>query len=451
MVGRILGKGAFGKVNLAVHKLSGKLVAIKSMHKEYLASDNNNEKFKNEITLLRLLRHKNIMSIYETFSTDSYLVIIMELCSGGDLLTYVRKYRKIPESLAKITFKQLLEGLSYCHSKSIIHRDIKLDNILLDEYGHVKIGDFGVSRKVGKDKMLTGKCGTPIYIAPEILKCPEGYNGEKVDIWSAGVVLYAMVYGDFPFKGNTVEEVEECVMIGKYELPEDVSKDLRDLLKHILEPNPNLRIPISDIMSHPWMEGTDSLEMIFSTEEILNLKKEYNIRLQRDNSVDSSMTSSIFTEHELNDTGNEFEEDSNLNKSFVLGPFNSIEQDSGKLMREVEDKIINKKILKFESKLREYNRRYERDNNSKLDNGIYLNTELQINKNDIISKSKVKNIKSKAITLILEKIKENKFNELVLIEMKKMGFERTFVITSLRNHELNCATTLYYLLLSNNN
>ena len=109
IVGRILGKGAFGKVNLCVHKLSGKLVAIKSLHKQYLASEHNNAKFKNEIALLRLLKHKNVIRLYETFMSDTFLLIVIELCGGGDLLTYVRKRRRLSEPIAKVVFKQVFE------------------------------------------------------------------------------------------------------------------------------------------------------------------------------------------------------------------------------------------------------------------------------------------------------------------------------------------------------
>ena len=139
IVGRILGRGAFGKVNLCVHKLSGKLVAIKSLRKEYLEDNDNNTKLQYEISLLRIINNKNVVRLYETFSTENHLLLVMELCSGGDLLNYVRKRRKLTEPIAKFVFKQILDGLSYCHSKGIVHRDIKLDNILLNHRGDIKV------------------------------------------------------------------------------------------------------------------------------------------------------------------------------------------------------------------------------------------------------------------------------------------------------------------------
>ena len=139
IIGKVLGKGAFGKVNLCIHKLTEKLVAIKSLPKEYLETADNNKKLQREISILGMLKHKNIVRLYETISNDKFLLIITELCSGGDLLSYVRKRRKLTEPIAKIAFKQILDGLTYCHSKGVVHRDIKLDNILLDFYGNIKV------------------------------------------------------------------------------------------------------------------------------------------------------------------------------------------------------------------------------------------------------------------------------------------------------------------------
>lgn len=143
LIGRILGRGAFGKVNLCVHKLSEQLVAIKSLHKDYLKDRDNNEKIQNEINALKTIKHRNIIRLYETFTNDHFLLMVIELCGGGDLLSYVRKRQKLEEAVARVVFKQILDGLSCCHSKGIVHRDIKLDNILLNCNGDIKV-DFGV-------------------------------------------------------------------------------------------------------------------------------------------------------------------------------------------------------------------------------------------------------------------------------------------------------------------
>lgn len=194
----MLGRGAFGKVNLAMHKLVRKLVALKSLNKEALTDEVQKAKLMKEVNLLLKLRQNNVVKIYETIETQKHIIIVMELCAGGDLLNYVRKRRRLKEPFAQKIFRQIIDGLSYIHSKNIAHRDIKLDNILLDGKGNVKIADFGVSRQIQPDQIMREQCGTPAYIAPEILR-NRGYS-LNVDLWSAGVVLFAMLYGTVPFK-----------------------------------------------------------------------------------------------------------------------------------------------------------------------------------------------------------------------------------------------------------
>lgn len=139
MIGKILGKGAFGKVNLCIHKLSSKFVALKSLKKNALKAVELNTKVKNEISILKELKHPNVIKLYETFETDTRTILVMELCVGGDLLSYLKKRKKIKESVAKVTIFQILSGLNYLHEKGIAHRDIKLDNILLNSEGQIKV------------------------------------------------------------------------------------------------------------------------------------------------------------------------------------------------------------------------------------------------------------------------------------------------------------------------
>ena len=150
----MLGKGAFGKVNLALQKLSRRLVAIKSINKKFLKDEHSLRKIENEISLLRVMRNKSVVKLYETFETEKHYLFVMELCAGGDLLSYVRKRRKLNETLAKYLFKQIIEGIGYIHSKNILHRDIKLENILLDDKGHIKIADFGVGKQIKQGSIL---------------------------------------------------------------------------------------------------------------------------------------------------------------------------------------------------------------------------------------------------------------------------------------------------------
>ena len=154
-VGKILGKGAFGKVNLGMHRLTRKLVAIKSTDKDQMREESTKRKMMQEIDIIKALKHTSHIKLLETFQTAKHYLIVMELCPGGDLLNYVRKRRKLTERNGKYLFKQIMQGIAYMHEIGIIHRDIKLDNILLDAKGNIKIGDFGVSRRVNNhDELL---------------------------------------------------------------------------------------------------------------------------------------------------------------------------------------------------------------------------------------------------------------------------------------------------------
>lgn len=273
--GKVLGKGAFGKVSLALHKLSKKLVALKLLNKEFLKNETSKEKVMQEVRILKRFRHPNVVKLFETFESQKHIVVVMELCAGGDLLNYVRKRRRLKETYAKYIFRQIIEGIAHIHTKGVLHRDIKLDNILLDGKGIIKIGDFGVSRIVTNinDKM-TEQCGTPAYIAPEILR-DKGYYGFACDLWSAGVVLYAMLYGTVPFKANNMNDLHKLIMKAKYTLKDDISEEARDLLKHLLERDPNVRYSCVDIMAHPWMQGIEDEMILFNEQEQQLIREEF--------------------------------------------------------------------------------------------------------------------------------------------------------------------------------
>jgi serine/threonine protein kinase len=220
-IGRVLGRGAFGKVNLACHKVTEHLVAVKALEKKVLDNEKSTKKrVMQEIAILKQSNHHNVVRLYDSFETHKHICFVMELCQGGDLLSYVRKRRKLKEDNAKYLFKQLIEGLNYIHTqKFVIHRDIKLDNILLDASGRIKICDFGVSKQVKSDReRMYEQCGTPAYIAPEVSNKNKGYKGFKADMWSAGVCLYVMLIGTVPFRAGSMKELHELIRKGKYSL-----------------------------------------------------------------------------------------------------------------------------------------------------------------------------------------------------------------------------------------
>ena len=174
----------------------------------------------------------------------------------GDLLNFVRKRGKVPENIAKIIFKQIIEGLKYIHSKQVVHRDIKLDNILIDLKNTVKICDFGVSKILSPGTVMYEHCGTPAYISPEIYK-HQGYEGYACDIWSARVTLYYMLSGNQPFKGNEPGDIQRAILRDKFKKIEGCTKEANDLLSLMMKKDPKERITITQILNHPWLAGVN--------------------------------------------------------------------------------------------------------------------------------------------------------------------------------------------------
>eukprot|EP00826_Nyctotherus_ovalis_P037573 TRINITY_DN3435_c0_g3_i1.p1 TRINITY_DN3435_c0_g3~~TRINITY_DN3435_c0_g3_i1.p1 ORF type:complete len:828 (+),score=213.76 TRINITY_DN3435_c0_g3_i1:497-2980(+) len=453
-VGRLLGKGAFGKVNLGMHKLTGKLVAIKSISKQYLTDANSRKKLMQEYTILKKLQHPNVLRLYETFDSIKRTLIVVELCSGGDLLNYVRKHKKLSERLAKFILKKLLEGLHHCHSRGVIHRDIKLDNVLLNKFGELKICDFGVSRVVPKDRPMTEQCGTPAYIAPEILK-GAGYEGFAADIWSAGVALYAMLYGTVPFKSNNMKDLHALILKGKYTLKEGVSKEGKDLVRRMLERNPYRRIMIPEILSHVWMQDIDENISLFTSEEKEALEKQY-CHTKR-----NSDSNTLFTEQNVDSTFDE-QLKNNTSKSAILAPFNSTRSnpdssrdyvDSGWPIQE------KREVLCFAAKARDIDRQYERNNNGDIDNGVYnkfVCESTERSPSEVFSSSEsglsdvyteLARVKPKPnICLRFNEKKTVVIDESTLRTMEAFGYPQQYVAKCLNSNEFNHATATYYLL-----
>ena len=166
---RLIGKGAFGKVTLGQHKLTGKHVAIKTIEKAFMKDEFSKRKVFQEVYLLKKIRHSNVIRLLEVFESERHLLIVMEYAGGGDLLQLIKRKGRLQERDAKFIFKQIVYGLAHVHCRSVVHRDIKLDNILLDSEKGVKICDFGVSKILKKGEFIQEQCGTPAYLAPEII------------------------------------------------------------------------------------------------------------------------------------------------------------------------------------------------------------------------------------------------------------------------------------------
>ncbi|XP_053172619.1 NUAK family SNF1-like kinase 2 [Scomber japonicus] len=245
-----LGKGTYGKVKKAKER-SGRLVAIKSIRKEKIKDEQDLVHIRREIEIMSSLCHPHIITIYEVFENKDKIVIVMEYASRGDLYDYICDKRNISEREARHFFRQIVSAVHYCHQNGIVHRDLKLENILLDGNGNVKIADFGLSNLYHGDEYLQTFCGSPLYASPEIVN-GRPYRGPEVDTWSLGVLLYTMVHGTMPFDGNNHKHLVQQISTGNYRKPNNPS-DACGLIRWMLMVNPERRATIEEIAGHWWL------------------------------------------------------------------------------------------------------------------------------------------------------------------------------------------------------
>ncbi|TFK50468.1 Pkinase-domain-containing protein [Heliocybe sulcata] len=244
-LGKVIGEGAYGKVRLGTHRLTSTKVAIKQIPKAMSAS------LTREIHHHRRLHHPHVTQLYEVIATESSIWLVTELCSGGELFDYLAEKGRLNEEETRIIFGQLCLAVAYVHEKGIVHRDLKLENVLLDERCRVKLGDFGFTREFDRSALLETFCGTTGYASPEML-AGQKYLGPEVDVWSLGVILYTLLTGTLPFDDDDESVMRKMVMKGEFEDPEWLSDNARDLLKKILVKDPSQRLQIPQILSHPW-------------------------------------------------------------------------------------------------------------------------------------------------------------------------------------------------------
>ncbi|XP_054166356.1 maternal embryonic leucine zipper kinase-like [Oppia nitens] len=257
-----LGEGGFGKVRLATHLKTGHKVAVKIMNKQRLGSDLCRVRV--EINSLKVLRHENIAKLLQVIETKDEIYLILEYCSGGELFDYLVAKSRLSENETKTIMNDLINALAYIHSNGFAHRDLKPENILFDANHKIKLIDFGLAANQTDNNnslnYLKTCCGSPAYAAPELLQGPN-YSGPAVDVWSAGVLLYALLVGRLPFDDENISALYKKIQSGVYRMPDVLSADAKDLIRSMLKTNPLERITIDKILSHPWLRS----EMTFKT------------------------------------------------------------------------------------------------------------------------------------------------------------------------------------------
>uniref|UniRef100_A0A0M3K1X6 MAP/microtubule affinity-regulating kinase 3 n=1 Tax=Anisakis simplex TaxID=6269 RepID=A0A0M3K1X6_ANISI len=248
---KTIGKGNFAKVKLAKHIPTGIEVAIKIIDKTALNPSSLHKLFR-EVKIMKQLDHPNIVKLYQVMETDQTLYLVMEYASGGEVFDYLVAHGRMKEKEARAKFRQIVSAVQYLHQKSIIHRDLKAENLLLDSDMNIKIADFGFSNQFVVGNKLDTFCGSPPYAAPELFQGKK-YDGPEVDVWSLGVILYTLVSGSLPFDGQNLKELRERVLRGKYRIPFYMSTDCENLLKKFLVLNPARRGTLETIMKDRWM------------------------------------------------------------------------------------------------------------------------------------------------------------------------------------------------------
>lgn len=255
---RPLGEGSFAQVFLVRHVQTQEEYACKVYSRESLKNAILLERFERELRVAEYLHHSKVVSTAGVVYTEDFIFLLMEHCNQGDLLHFINNKGALPEEIAYHIFKQITEGLSYIHDRGIAHRDIKPENILLDDSMNVKIADFGLCHEVKERQRLRTPCGSPLYAAPEVLDREE-YDGKKCDIWSLGVVLYAMCTGFLPWtEGVTDSQIIGEIIAGVYDIPRFLSPDLRNLLKSLINKDPAKRPSLQEIRNHQWMKSMNA-------------------------------------------------------------------------------------------------------------------------------------------------------------------------------------------------
>ena len=261
-LGQILGRGSFAKVYRAKSLLDNANVAIKVIEKPAIADQTAESLLVREVSAMkRLNAHPNILKIFEVMATRSKIYLVMELAEGGEMFSQITKRGKMSEAIGRRYFQELISALRFCHGNGVTHRDLKPQNLLLDEFGRLKVSDFGLSAlpEHGRDGLLFTACGTPCYTAPEVVR-RNGYDGAKADAFSCGVILFVFLAGYLPYNDANLGELYKKVYRRDFVFPDWISKGARNVIYKLLDPNPNTRMTMEGVVGTNWFKKSLRVE-----------------------------------------------------------------------------------------------------------------------------------------------------------------------------------------------
>ncbi|XP_069421912.1 serine/threonine-protein kinase BRSK2 isoform X5 [Ovis canadensis] len=250
---KTLGKGQTGLVRLGVHRVTCQKVAVKIVNREKL-SESVLMKVEREIAILKLIEHPHVLKLHDVYENKKYLYLVLEHVSGGELFDYLVKKGRLTPKEARKFFRQIISALDFCHSHSICHRDLKPENLLLDEKNNIRIADFGMASLQVGDSLLETSCGSPHYACPEVIR-GEKYDGRKADVWSCGVILFALLVGALPFDDDNLRQLLEKVKRGVFHMPHFIPPDCQSLLRGMIEVDAARRLTLEHIQKHIWYIG----------------------------------------------------------------------------------------------------------------------------------------------------------------------------------------------------
>ncbi|GER41580.1 calcium-dependent protein kinase family protein [Striga asiatica] len=256
-----IGRGRYGVVSRCYSAATGQCFAVKSIQKRLIQDDAVDSLcLQNEAKLMQLASgHRNVLGIFDVYEDDEFLHIVVEFCDAGDLFQRITARPVFSELEARRVMVPLMEAVAHIHDRGVAHRDIKPDNILFNSYNELKLADFGSAECFANSNFMSGIVGTPYYVAPEVVAGME--YGEKVDVWSAGVILYIMLSGIPPFYGESARDIFEAVLRANLRFPRAVfglvSTEAKDLLRRMLCKDVWRRFSAHQVLRHPWMTGDE--------------------------------------------------------------------------------------------------------------------------------------------------------------------------------------------------